>query len=92
MHLFKCPLCGQEHRISDDLVGKKVVCKACEEVFPLSPDQIIVKLPTRPAKKVEEPWGPKLFKKVLRDPEAALDGSIPGAFSGESELARPQIR
>jgi hypothetical protein len=75
-------MCGHKHRVSDDRLGKKIKCMACDEVFRLSPSKAISESPPQPAKDADEPLGRRLVKKALGDPSAALDGCIPGAIGG----------
>src|SRR6516165_4387080 len=80
-HLFPCPACGHKHRVSDNLVGRKVKCTACDAVFRLSPGQALAEPPPA-AKAAEAGWGTRLLHKVMDDPSAALDGAIAGAIGG----------
>jgi hypothetical protein len=82
VHLFKCPACGHKHSIPEELLGKKLICKACDEVFPLSPSKVLPDPASLPVKKTDPPWRAKILRKVLADPSAAVDGAIPGAVSG----------
>src|SRR5262249_35088009 len=82
VHLFKCPACGHKHSIPEELLGKKLTCKACDEVFPLSLSKALPDPASRSVKKTDQPWRANIFQKVLADPSVAVDGAIPGAVSG----------
>jgi hypothetical protein len=81
-HLFHCPKCGHKHRVSDNRLGKKLKCLACDAAFRLSPENAVAEKPSRPTVESEENWGQRFLKKTLGDPAAALDGAIPGAIAG----------
>ena len=81
-HVFKCPACGHKHSIPEELLGKKLICKVCDEVFPLSLRKALPDPASRPVQKTDQPWRSKILRKVVPDPSMAVDGAIPGAVSG----------
>jgi hypothetical protein len=68
--------------VSNERLGKKLTCMACDERFTLSPGEARAESSSQPAAEADETWGPKLLQKALGDPSAVLDGVIPGAVSG----------
>jgi len=79
-----CPECGKEIKVSAELEGKKIRCKACEAVFPAKPAK-----PTKAAKpakaakpdpKAKARPDPKAAKKP--DPKAAVKAKAPPKKTG----------
>jgi hypothetical protein len=81
-HLFKCPACGHRHRVSDDWLGKPLVCTRCGEVIRLPSSQDLAHSLSQSATKAEGGMLSKLLTKAPGEPSAALEGSIRGAISG----------
>src|ERR1700758_4750359 len=82
VHVFRCPTCGHKYSIPEEKLGSKVVCKECEEVFPLTLSKALPEPTSRPGKKADQPRQAKILQKVLGDTSAAVDGAIPAAISG----------
>jgi hypothetical protein len=81
-HVFKCPACGHRQRVSDDWLGKVLMCSRCSEVIQLPSGQDLADSLSHSAKKGDGGPLSKLLKKAPDEPSAALEGSIPGAISG----------
>jgi hypothetical protein len=81
-HLFKCPACGHKHHVSDDWLGKVLVCTRCSEVIPLPSSQDLADSLSHSATKADEGALARLRTKAPDGPSAALEGAIPGAVSG----------
>jgi hypothetical protein len=82
VYLCKCQACGQQHRVPEARLGKKLMCTACAAVFRPSPDNAIAERPSLPAVKADRTRVPRVLKKVLGDPQEAVNGSILGSISG----------
>jgi hypothetical protein len=81
-HLFKCPACGHRLRVSDDWLGKPLVCTRCSEVIRLPSREDLAHSLSQSATKANEGALSKLLRKAPGESSAALEGSIRGAISG----------
>jgi hypothetical protein len=81
-HLFKCPACGHRHQVSDDWLGKVLVCTRCSEIIRLPSSQDLADSSSPSAKKADGGALARLLTKAPGEPSAALEGAIRGAVSG----------
>jgi hypothetical protein len=74
-----CPECGKEIKVSAELEGKKIRCKACEEVFTVKPARAAKAAksakPAKPDPKAKAKPDPKAAKKP--DPKTAVKAKAP---------------
>jgi hypothetical protein len=83
--VFKCPECGQPHRLPAERAGEKVMCLACGDIFEAGakPKEKKGRKPRASKESVAiESGTARLVKQIWGDPAVVLDGVIPGAISG----------
>jgi hypothetical protein len=80
--IFVCPTCGHKYKISDSGLNKRLTCSECNEVFTVPSPPNGAESSTRPAADLKQKGISRFLVKVVGEPSAVFERSIPGAISG----------